>query len=430
MKFEAIDLGLSVNWATCNVGAPCPEEEGYYLAWGEIFPKNSYYFDSYKWCDGSIKELTKYNPDKMFGLNGRTDNRTVLEKADDAAYIHWGAPWRMPTQAEVLELISNCDLKEKYVNGKLVIKVQSKKNGTFIYLPVADHRYKDDFWDNSYYWTSSLSREEGGNAYGFQVGHKYYKEDDLKCYSLARYFGSQIRPVRPKSYVTDTSGLQTNALSGSSIPTTTSNPIRMPYLKETLNDYWRTCRLACLTEKTGLAISLGQMIGTENDGKIKEKLKDALKETRLKGHRITSVTITDNGYWCFTYGINSYWAFAPSSITDKLKQYHDEGHTFRSVSLLENKEYVILTNKIYDASRSSDRTAIQEAIRLYGAAMKVCVTNRGICIICSNGVYYQNIPSNLEQKLKTLEYVPNYITFTDSGKYIICFEDGDYYCNL
>ena len=37
-----VDLGLSVKWATCNIGATKPEEYGDYYAWGELNPKNDY----------------------------------------------------------------------------------------------------------------------------------------------------------------------------------------------------------------------------------------------------------------------------------------------------------------------------------------------------------------------------------------------------
>lgn len=57
---ETVDLGLSVKWATCNVGANSPEEYGDYFAWGETEPKSSYDFTTYKWCNGSYNTLTKY----------------------------------------------------------------------------------------------------------------------------------------------------------------------------------------------------------------------------------------------------------------------------------------------------------------------------------------------------------------------------------
>ena len=89
---EAVDLGLSVKWATCNVGADTPEGYGDYFAWGETSPKSTYNASTYLWCNGSITALTKYNT---------VDNKIVLDLADDAAHVIWGDSWRMPTNAEL-----------------------------------------------------------------------------------------------------------------------------------------------------------------------------------------------------------------------------------------------------------------------------------------------------------------------------------------
>ena len=55
-----VDLGLSVLWATCNIGADAPEQYGDYFAWGETQPKEKYNWSTYQWSntDGSI--ITKY----------------------------------------------------------------------------------------------------------------------------------------------------------------------------------------------------------------------------------------------------------------------------------------------------------------------------------------------------------------------------------
>ncbi|MBQ7388798.1 MAG: hypothetical protein IJW01_05480 [Paludibacteraceae bacterium] len=100
-----IDLGLSVKWATCNVGATSPEKYGNYYAWGETEPKTTYTWATYKWCNGSYDTQTKYCTDSS---RGTVDNKTVLELADDAANVNWGGAWRMPTDAECQELIDNC----------------------------------------------------------------------------------------------------------------------------------------------------------------------------------------------------------------------------------------------------------------------------------------------------------------------------------
>lgn len=47
----AVDLGLSVLWATENLGATKPEEYGYYYAWGETDPESWFGGPWYKWCN-------------------------------------------------------------------------------------------------------------------------------------------------------------------------------------------------------------------------------------------------------------------------------------------------------------------------------------------------------------------------------------------
>lgn len=84
---QAVDLGLSVKWASYNLGASRPEGNGGYYAWGETAPKRFYDWAEYKWCNGSEKSLTKYNTSKS---NGIVDDKTDLDPEDDAAHVNWG----------------------------------------------------------------------------------------------------------------------------------------------------------------------------------------------------------------------------------------------------------------------------------------------------------------------------------------------------
>ena len=105
---EYVDLGLSVKWATCNVGANSPEEYGDYFAWGETTSKDKYNWNYYKYCKGSSTTFTKYCNKSSYGYNGFTDTKTKLDPDDDAATVNWGGSWRMPTVAEMTELQSEC----------------------------------------------------------------------------------------------------------------------------------------------------------------------------------------------------------------------------------------------------------------------------------------------------------------------------------
>ena len=104
---DYMDLGLSVKWATYNIGANSPEEFGDYYAWGEVEVKDNYTWETYKYYDVSNKNLTKYNTDKN-NSTGYPDNKTTLDPEDDVAHVKWGGNWRMPTKAEFDELRNNC----------------------------------------------------------------------------------------------------------------------------------------------------------------------------------------------------------------------------------------------------------------------------------------------------------------------------------
>lgn len=193
---QYVDLGLpsGIKWADRNVGASKPWEFGDYFAWGETEPKERYHQETYKYCSyydyyGYGYHLTKYCTN---GNNGTTvDNKTILEAADDAAYIHWGGEWRMPTKEERDELYENCSWEWTTQNGVEGYKLTSKKNGNSIFLPLAG--CIDDTWTNSgygFYWTSSLNIEDNWNAYDINfTRYQYLLHDDV------RYYGRSIRPV-------------------------------------------------------------------------------------------------------------------------------------------------------------------------------------------------------------------------------------------
>ena len=190
---EYVDLGLSVKWATCNVGATKPEEYGDYFAWGEVEPKEVYDWSTYKWCFGSATSLNKYND---YSSNGYIDNRSYLELADDAARASWGGEWRMPTSGELDELLTNCIWTWTTVNGVNGYKVTSKVNGNYIFLPAAGSRENNNQYgvnDYAYYW-SSISRS---GRYSYRALYLCFNQSDIYGNDLDRCIGFSIRPVHP-----------------------------------------------------------------------------------------------------------------------------------------------------------------------------------------------------------------------------------------
>ena len=185
-----VDLGLSVKWATCNVGAKYPDEYGDYFAWGEVEPKTEYNWSTYKWCNGSYDTQTKYCTNSSYGT---VDNKTVLDAEDDAAAVNWGGAWRMPTKAEQDELRNNCTWTLTTQNGVNGYKVTSKSNGNSIFLPAAGYRYVSSLLyagSNGYYWSSSLYTGGPNDACGLG-----FSSDGVGWGSGGRYDGQSVRPV-------------------------------------------------------------------------------------------------------------------------------------------------------------------------------------------------------------------------------------------
>lgn len=188
-KYEAVDLGLSVKWASCNVGAESPEEYGSYFAWGETEEKTSYSWTTYKWCNGSYDNLTKYCTDSYYGT---VDNKTTLDPEDDVAHVQWGGNWRMPTKAEQDELRSECSwywTSVKGVNGYQV----TGPNGNSIFLPAAGGRLGTDVnyrGSDGNYWSATLLENFSDIAYflRFYDGGYGWGNGD-------RTYGRTVRPV-------------------------------------------------------------------------------------------------------------------------------------------------------------------------------------------------------------------------------------------
>lgn len=203
---EYVDLGLSVKWATMNVGASSPEKYGDYYAWGELQAKDYYGWETYKWMipgRSSWTGLNKYTlPDKQTMANwyqgGKFvgDNKGVLSATDDIAYKSWGGAWRMPTEEEWDELRDNCVWVWTNVKGVNGFKVMTEDNSRYIFLPATGCR-KDGFANDGLnrqgmYWSSSLVPYYSDCVYLLN-----FSQRNIERYFFSRCYGLTVRPVCP-----------------------------------------------------------------------------------------------------------------------------------------------------------------------------------------------------------------------------------------
>ena len=189
---EWVDLGLpsGLKWATCNIGASSPEAYGDYFAWGETEPKEDYSWETYKWCNGSAFSLTKYNTSSS---SGTADGKIRLDNEDDAARVNRGSNWRMPTDAEITELRTNCTWTLSARNGVDGYEVTSNSNGNSIFLPLSGDWGGTNFFAGGgigYFWSSDVYMFSPRYAYCI-----YFSSDEVKAYMVLRNYGFAIRPV-------------------------------------------------------------------------------------------------------------------------------------------------------------------------------------------------------------------------------------------
>ena len=190
---EWVDLGLSVKWATCNVGASSPSDYGSYFAWGETRTKSAYEWENYKFrVSGNTWENVTFSKYNTQNNRGTVDNKTRLDLSDDAARANWGGSWRMPTKAEQDELRAKCTWTWTTQGGKTGYKVTGK-NGNSIFLPAAGLRHGASLLhagSHGGFWSSSLPSDYPDVAY-----YLSFYSGNVDWYSNGRYGGFPVRPV-------------------------------------------------------------------------------------------------------------------------------------------------------------------------------------------------------------------------------------------
>lgn len=169
-----VDLGLSVLWATCNVGAEQAEDLGGLYGWGEQ--------------TGLLTSM------EMGDYGSATD---IYASAEDVATIH--GLGRLPSEAEIKELVNVCKREWVTLNGVSGCKFTAA-NGNSIFLPAAGYREGTEVSDEQlggYYWTGSINK--GNNGFGKTL---YFNNASAGSETALRYQALSIRPVKkaPKEF--------------------------------------------------------------------------------------------------------------------------------------------------------------------------------------------------------------------------------------
>lgn len=171
---EWVDLGLSVKWATCNVGAEKASDYGNYFGWGETKPKDQYTASNSKMFERGIGDV-----------NGNPEY--------DAARANWGGSWRLPTKEEIKELLERCEWVKASQDGINGYKIRNRGTGNAIFIPAAGYKHGPSLYyagESGYAWSSTPNESYTQSAYGLFFFSGYHYQ-----YWYYRNYGFPVRPV-------------------------------------------------------------------------------------------------------------------------------------------------------------------------------------------------------------------------------------------
>lgn len=172
---EEVDLGLSVKWASHNIGATAPEEYGRLIGWGDTTGKKI----STDWNDYP----SPMPPENICGTEY------------DIAHVKWGGKWRLPSKNEFKELAEKCESEFTKYNGVYGMKFTGP-NGNSIFLPAAGFRYYTTLYGvgkNGYYVSGTIGDSILNSC------SLYFSSQRLDWSDYGnRFDGLSVRPVADK----------------------------------------------------------------------------------------------------------------------------------------------------------------------------------------------------------------------------------------
>lgn len=184
-ELKGIDLGLPSGtlWAEANVGAENPEDGGLFFSWGNVI--------GYSSTDGYVFNDTNYQLTSGAALSGDIPQSVEY----DAALANMGAPWMLPNQTQITELIDNTDSERVTVNGMVCIKCMKKTDhSVYILLPIPGYVYNSstpaDVGASSGYWTTTYN--SSAYAKDLSIGYSSVSTN----HNGTRAIGLPLRAVR------------------------------------------------------------------------------------------------------------------------------------------------------------------------------------------------------------------------------------------
>ncbi len=194
---QAVDLGLPSGtiWAGYNIGANSPKQSGGYYAWGDVDVKSTYTKEHYFDTDRIEKAIVKFKEYK------NETKASIIGTDRDVAQVKWGKPWKMPSKAQIEELISKCKKFCVRCKGSSNYYILFKgPNGNSIIFPISGKKHENFVREeqNCCYWSGEL---DPSNALSNSAFFLFASRSDLETPTVSsdlRWDGMNVRAVKSK----------------------------------------------------------------------------------------------------------------------------------------------------------------------------------------------------------------------------------------
>lgn len=180
-------------------------------------------------------------------------------------------------------------------------------------------------------------------------------------------------------------------------------------------------KTGCLTDKSAMYIYGGNGYFTNG---IPREMTETLQFCGDKKYVINDIVITSAGWWCVVYGGYNFRGIMPEKCTKTMQKLRSKKENILSISISDDGNYVIITDKYFEASNSADNNMIELAVDRFGKVKSACITNKGTIVVCEGGVAYMNVPKNIIDSLEKQDFSPNVIRYTDSGTFMAFGSNG------
>lgn len=154
---DAVDMGLSVKWASHNIGASKTTEYGGLYIWGDITGTDLRLEDENCYGESGGPDIISGNP--MY----------------DIATAKWGGKWRMPTKEEMKELLTNTSQEFVTINEVKGVLFTSRITGNKLFFPAAGFNYG---------YHDLRSRGTGGRYWSGEGYYDIFQHMDSELFAL------------------------------------------------------------------------------------------------------------------------------------------------------------------------------------------------------------------------------------------------------